>query len=508
MLSGFKRAFWPRAAKGGALGVLLSVSATAAAAPWAETGDLRARHHLEALSALNCFDGLTITWPMNWSAVAEGLRGASDTCRTSEHSAYLRTALDRAKTETRTATVTLGGANEEPLFRHFGAQPAGQVDSSVAVSFTGRRYAARIQAGYTDTDDREDTSELRADGSFVAGRFGNWQLGAGAMDRWWGPGHHSSLALSNNARPVVGLWFGRQTQYVPRSSWLNWIGPWDFQAFVGQLEQDRAVPDAKLVGGRLTFRPASFLQIGLTRLFQWGGEGRPDGLDSFGDALIGKDNGQQNTDPGDDNDPSNQVAGFDFRAGFPLLGVPTGFYGQFMGEDEAGGLPSKFSALVGFDALTGIGSGSQRFFLEGTDTVAGRAISEARFNTAYEHGTYRSGFRYYGRSLASTFESDARALTLGGQQFFRNGMVFTASVTTATLNAEGGKRAQVQPEGAEILQANAEQDIVLAELRLEHGLLGGRLTWALAATDEAVDTFAGEREQVTAMAQWRRTFDW
>ena len=106
MLSGFKGAFWPRAVKGGALGVLLSVSATATAAPWAETGDLRARHHLEALSALGCFDGLTTTWPVNWSAVAEGLRGASDTCRTSEHAAYLRAALDRAKTETRTATVT------------------------------------------------------------------------------------------------------------------------------------------------------------------------------------------------------------------------------------------------------------------------------------------------------------------------------------------------------------------------------------------------------------------
>ena len=67
---------------------------------------------------------------------------------------------------------------------------------------------------------------------------------------------------------MAGLWFGRQTHYAPSSPWLNWIGPWDFQAFVGQLEQDRAVPDAKLVGGRLTFRPASFLQIGLTRLFQ------------------------------------------------------------------------------------------------------------------------------------------------------------------------------------------------------------------------------------------------
>ncbi len=99
-------------------------------------------------------------------------------------------------------------------------------------------------------------------------------------------------------------------------------------------------------------------------------------------------------------------------------------------------------------------------------------------------------------------------MTLGGQQFVRTSGVVTASVTSASLNGQGGKSAQVEQDGAEILQAKAEQDIVLAELRLEHGLLGGRLTWALAASDEAVDTFAGEREQVTAMAQWRRTFDW
>ncbi|UWN51834.1 hypothetical protein ASALC70_04069 [Alcanivorax sp. ALC70] len=87
-------------------------------------------------------------------------------------------------------------------------------------------------------------------------------------------------------------------------------------------------------------------------------------------------------------------------------------------------------------------------------------------------------------------------------------MVLTGSVTAATLNAKGGKRAEIADGGAEILQASDEQDVVVTELRLEHGLLGGRMSWSVAASDDTIDTFDGEREQVTAMARWQRTFAW
>lgn len=495
---------WAVMIKTSALSLLL-VASSAMATPWIETGDSQARYHLEALSAMGCFSGLTLTWPVNWSAVAYGLSGASDACRASGHAVWLRARMKRAENRHRTATVTLGGATQEPLFKHFGSQPNGNADESIAASFTGRTYAARIQAQYVD--DQRDHRYWRADGSYLAGRFGNWQLGAGAINRWWGPGWQSSLALSNNARPVPGIWFSRQTPYAPETPWLRWIGPWNFQVFAGQLEQDRAIPDAKLIGMRLTFRPARFLQLGMTRLFQWGGQGRPQSLRSLGDALIGKDNGQ-NPNSADKGNPSNQVAGFDFRASFPVFGVPSGFYGQAMGEDEAGYLPSKFSGLVGIDAFTAMGPGSQRFFVEATNTVSGQITGKPRYNVAYEHSTYRSGFRYYGRNLATTYEGDARALSLGAEQFFANGVVVGATVTKATLNVSGGTRAVATKDGAAILQAVDQQDVVITELRLQHGLLGGRLTWALAATNKAVNTDAGKRERFTAMAQWRHTFDW
>lgn len=485
--------------------ILFLVATVSQASPWLGTGDLQARHHLEALSERGCFNGLTLSWPVNWSAVAYGLDSASKACRATPDALWLRARLKGAEKRHRTATVSLGGATQEPLYRHFGDQPAGKADEALALEFTGHGYAARLEARYVD--DQRDHSYWRPDGSYVAGRFGNWQLGAGAIQRWWGPGWQSSLALSNNARPVPGIWLDRQTPYAPETSWLHWIGPWDLRLFAGQLEHDRFIPDTRLVGMRLTFRPASFLQLGLTRMFQWAGQGRPDSLKSFGDALIGRDN-SYNTSISAPGNPSNQIAGFDFRASFPVFGVPSGLYGQAMGEDEAGYLPTKFSVLGGVDALTDIGSGSQRFFVEATNTVSDGYKGTPYPHVAYEHSVYRSGYRYDGRNLATTYEGDARVVSLGVQQYFLNGVVVTATVSKAALNIYGGERATIVPGGAQILQATHRQDVYIAALRLEHGFLGGRLTWALQATNKAVITDAGKLDRVTAMAQWRRTFDW
>ena len=43
-----------------------------------------------------------------------------------------------------------------------------------------------------------------------------------------------------------------------------------------------------------------------------------------------------------DEDRSNQIAGFDARLNLQsLINAPVGIYGQYVGEDEAGLLPSK-----------------------------------------------------------------------------------------------------------------------------------------------------------------------
>lgn len=495
----------------GALAIGLSASSHAAT-PWVQAGDLTARHHIEVLQSQGCLKGITLTWPISWAALMKGYRlalaGQSpdqvSACK-NQHSAYLQQALEQTRKASTGVQVTLGGATQEPLYTSFSSQVEDEASSQIALYSMGEHWAANLAVGYVDGE-RDDT-HLRFDDTYLAGIVGNWQLGVGAIDRWWGPGWQSSLALSNNARPVPGLWLSRQMPLAPESPWLNWIGPWDLQVIAGQLEKDRAIPKARLLGARFVFNPLDSLQIGLTRLAQWGGEGRPQDLDAFWNAVIGRDNGQT-SGLKDGEDPSNQIAGFDFRLSLTPGDVPVGFYGQFMGEDEAGGLPSKFSSLAGLDMVTGLWQGSQRIFLEATETVAGSWFSERRLNTALEHGTYQSGFRHYGRTMTSTWEGDARAVTIGLQQYFRNDVTIGLNLSRATLNQGGIIRAVTAEDGAATLQSVEEKKISLAELRIQHPVLGGQLDWLFSASDKAVVTTLEKNDRWTAGLQWTRKFEW
>ena len=495
----------------GAFCIGLSASSQAAT-PWVQAGDLTARHHIEALQSQGCLKGITLTWPISWAALMKGYRlalaGQSpdqvSACK-NQHSAYLQQALEQTRQASTGAQLTIGGATQEPLYTSFSSQVEDEATSQIALYSMGEHWAANLAVGYVDGE-RDDT-HLRFDDTYLAGIVGNWQLGVGAIDRWWGPGWQSSLALSNNARPVPGLWMSRHMPLAPESRWLSWIGPWDLQVIAGQLENDRAVPQALLLGARFVFNPLDSLQIGMTRLAQWGGEGRPQDLDAFWNAVIGRDNGQT-SGLKEGQDPSNQIAGFDFRLSLTPGDMPVGLYGQFMGEDEAGGLPSKFSSLAGLDMVTDFGQGSQRFFVEATETVAGSWISDRRLNTAYEHGTYRSGFRHYGRNMATTWEGDARALTFGIQQYFLSDVVVALHLTQATLNQDGVIRAQVPADGYPILQSVKEQDVALAELRIASPFLGGTLHWLLSASEDPIVTPFEEREQWTVGVQWTRDFTW
>lgn len=80
----------------------------------------------------------------------------------------------------------------------------------------------------------------------------------------------------------------------------------------------KAVPDAKLLGLRLTAQPLPYLELGASRVLQWGGEGRSESLSSLWNAIKGNDNFDSS-----DQDKSNQIAGFDGRLSLqPLLDVP------------------------------------------------------------------------------------------------------------------------------------------------------------------------------------------
>ncbi len=330
---------------GGAVACLTSFSLLAA--PWVELGDARARFAAQKLADRGHMDRTVSTWPMMWTAVHSGLKQsvASDQSSVGSAAAYLRFEQEQQAQQGFRGEYSIYGSSEIPGIRGFDPNPMAKAGTAINLQWQGEVWALGLKPAYADKSD--DDEKLRLDGSYLAATAGNWVFGAGAIDRWWGPGWQSSLILSNNARPMPALWLNRNNSYAPEADWLQWVGPWQFTAFAGQYEGDREIPDAKLLGMRFTFRLIDGLDIGLSRAIMFGGEGRPEGASTIWNALIGRDNGQL-----EENDPGNQLASVDARYGFAIGEQTMGLYAQMMGEDEAGAFPARKSWLLGTDWTT------------------------------------------------------------------------------------------------------------------------------------------------------------
>ena len=276
----------------------------------------------------------------------------------------------------------------------------------MAAAWTGERFAWKLSAGVVANPD--DGQEFRPDGSYVAMNLGNWNLSAGYLDRWWGPGWEGSLILSSNARPVLSVGIDRNEAQPFTWPVLRWLGPWRFNTFMGQLEEDRDYPEALLFGMRFESRPLPSLQIAASRSAQWCGEGRPCDLSTFGDLLLGNDNDQALEDQ-----PGNQLAGFDVRWSWPGGRVPLALYAQAIGEDEAGFMPSKYLGLFGVETWGELGQP----FLAGTCRVRRHRLrfsqSPPEFGCAYTNVIYTSGYRYRGRALGHTIDADGESVGAG-----------------------------------------------------------------------------------------------
>lgn len=112
--------------------------------------------------------------------------------------------------------------------------------------------------------------DANVEGSYLAGKLWNQWLIAGQIPTYWGPGHDGSLIRGDASRPVYGITAQRAVQNAFETKWLSWIGSWQYQAFAGQLDDYKAIPDAKLLGLRLTAQPLPYLEFGASRILQWG----------------------------------------------------------------------------------------------------------------------------------------------------------------------------------------------------------------------------------------------
>jgi hypothetical protein len=280
---------------------------------------------------------------------------------------------------------------------------------------------------------------VRLDGSHATMQLGNWLLSANTLERFWGPSHESSLILSNNARPMPTVMVERAEARPFESRWLDWLGPWRFSFGISQMESDREDIDEPLfMAWRVVVMPLRGLELGFSRTAQFCGEQLACTLDTFGNMLAGNDN--VGIDSTEETEPGNQMAGFDMRWESPIGSWPYAISAQAIGEDESSYLPAKFLMQYGLDVWKPFGDGSilQGYAEYSTTTCSYTSGSGPYYNCAYLQGRFNvEGYRYRGRVIGHTTDSDAENFALGAMFTTAGGTMWTATARASRLNHDG-----------------------------------------------------------------------
>ncbi|MBQ0796954.1 capsule assembly Wzi family protein [Zhongshania sp.] len=409
------------------------------AAPWIKATDIAARQHIEFLASAGIIRAPISQWPLMWGGILPDLRQSQYRKLTTPQKHAVDSLLAQFEEDSAPTRVEVnaGWADQDTtVFGGFGSRNDAPQFAGVSASFVGQRWAGELNISYDIPDRPREHRKL--DQSYLAGAFGNWGVTIGAVDRWWGPGWQSSTILSNNARPVPGLSLQRNKAIPFETPILSWLGPWQLQAFMGQLESERSIPDAKLLGLRFAVKPWHWLELAASRTAQWGGDGRPEDFSTFADLILGKDN-RGDSGITQENEPGNQLGGVDMKILFAVPWGSQGAYAQFIGEDESGYVPSRYIYTAGLDGVVSLSDNKRiHWFVERSDTRAG-TLSEKRFNYAYEHGTYKTGYRHKGRVMGASVDSDSTIDTLGLSLVLPSQSQLAFKWSAVDLNTDGAR---------------------------------------------------------------------
>ena len=388
-----------------ALLATLALSSSLTFAQGIVLNDQNLRTDLNWLNQQGVIQISTSTWPMSGDEIQRALSQAKVSNNNQQKVIDAVVAHLNANNQLLKASL-FAETDQKDIPQAFGDQQKAQYQAGLELNAGNQNWDAKIRVNTEKDPQIDNDQDVNVEGSYIAAKLWNQWLIAGQIPTYWGPAHDGSLIRGDASRPVYGVTMQRAEQQAFSNKWLSWIGPWQYQAFAGQLQDYDAVPDAKLIGLRVTAQPLPYLELGASRAFQWGGENRPESFDSFWDAVIGKDNVY-----GDTPNPSNQVAGFDARLNLqPLLQVPMGVYAQYAGEDEAGGLPSKKMYLAGVDYSSSYQNMPFQLYTEWADT---RTNGKAQGIT-YNHSTYTDGFYQHGYPLAHAIGGDGQMISVGG----------------------------------------------------------------------------------------------
>lgn len=391
--------------------------------------DENLRNDLNWLNHQGVIQISTSTWPLSEEAVIKAIQDANINNKTQQK--VVESVLAHVKSQNESFRVNLF-AETDPQYlpQKFGDNTKSQYQVGVQLKSSGENWAGQLKINAENDLIIDHDQKVNIEGSYLAGKFWNQWVVAGQIPTYWGPGHDGSLIRGDASRPVYGVTLQRADQAAFETKWLSWIGPWQYQVFAGQLDDYKAVPDAKLIGMRLTIQPLPYLEIGASRMLQWGGEGKLNSFSSLWEALKGNDNFDDRS-----LDKSNQLAGVDARVNLThWFDIPISLYTQVIGEDEAGYLPSRKFYSAGAEYSSSYRDLPVQIYTEWTDTRTNGEV----WGYTYRHGDYKDGYYQHGYPLGHGIGGDSQMYSIGGNIRFDkmnrvSGRILSANVNQSSL---------------------------------------------------------------------------
>jgi hypothetical protein len=250
--------------------------------------------------------------------------------------------------------------------------------------------------------------------TYVALNLSDWQLSYGNQSLWWGPSQGGPMMFSDNAQPLRMFRVNRVTPFT-LPSFLGLLGPMRLEAFIGQYsgyeflnapsglvgQYDQSLnPQPIIHGERISFKPTSNLEIGLSRTTDYGGPGYPLTLHSFLRSVFSTGN----TYAGNPNKPGSRRSGMDFSYRIPGLRNGMTFYAEGLAEHD------EITPLLGPDVAAWLAGiyiprlpkiPKLDFRVEGGYTDPPNSLGDVAFGAFYWDGTWITGFQNAGHLMGS-----------------------------------------------------------------------------------------------------------
>ena len=239
------------------------------------------------------------------------------------------------------------------------------------------------------------------DNSYIQYSINRTTFGLGTVDRNWSFSSKSSLILSSNARPFKSVYLKYTNTDGFNTQFLSAIKGMSFEIFNGMPKSAQNPYNSMLFGLRGTMSTNN-LDFEVMRVLQWGGDGFSNNPSTILETIFGSSNEGKNAN-------INQMAGFGISYRLPETILPLRIYGQIIGEDESGNLPSCLIYMAGTEWTGPILNKKSKLGVEIVDTqVSLTESNNCGPNTAYNNNTYF--YTNNGTSMGAPIDSEGNSI--------------------------------------------------------------------------------------------------